>query len=542
MSLKERLLWHGYLPENVPPAFYTADVADLLAEDTGGEWWSQTKSPVRPATFNASKRGITRRTFSFVHPATMHDGTKFVVTHWETIQGFFAQSNFSLSVPKVSEAADRAVEIATHSHLEASRIERLSQYRFVAKTDVSRFYHSIYTHSIPWAFHGKKEAKADRDNRSAAVFFNRADWLLRCGQDGQTVGIPVGPDTSRVFAEIIATAIDLEFIKRSHSDTIAVLRHVDDVWIGANSHADAEQALWRYREAMREFELDINESKTKIYSAEFRFTDQWPSDLSVALERALETSTKQKSERLRAALEQAFAMTVATGDDGILKYVIRYLDRHSDGWENWAIVEPFLKRCVVHFGHTVDYISRVLLWRHLAKGDLHTDVWGSILAEIIDRHGRIGNDSEVCWAAYACAVLGCKVSADSADHVVRNCGALSVVTILNCAAEGLTERSVFASVRERLRLESANGAFWPVILEWKSRRWRDHKHITVGNEIIDSLVSHEARLFDITRLPLVFKDIAKGNFDEVDNAIENRPTMYDDENSQEGPDEDDDDF
>jgi hypothetical protein len=89
-----------------------------------------------------------------------------------------------------------------------------------------------------------------------------------------------------------------------------------------------------------------------------------------------------------------------------------------------------------------------------------------------------------------------------------------VVTILNCAAEGLNGRSVFGSVRERLRLESANGAFWPVILECKSRRWRDYKHITVGNEVINSLVSQVARLFDITKLPLVFK---------------NRPTMYDDE-------------
>jgi hypothetical protein len=333
--------------------------------------------------------------------------------------------------------------------------------------------------------------------------------------------------------EIIATAIDLEFLRRSDTAAIAVLRHVDDVWIGANSHADAERALWRYREAMREFELDINESKTKIYSAEFRFTDQWPSDLSVALERALETQSKQKSERLRAALEQAFAMTVATGDDAILKYVIRYIDRHTDGWENWVIVEPFLKRCVVHFGHTVDYVSRVLVWRHLAKGDLDTAVWGDILAAIIDRHGRIGNDSEVCWAVYASAILGCEIAAE------WNCGALSIVSILNCVEEGLTGLSVFASARERIRLESANGAFRPVILEWKSRQWRGHKHVNVGNDVIDSLVSREALLFDITRLPLVFKDIGKEDFDVVENAIEDRPSMYDDDApSDQGEDED----
>jgi hypothetical protein len=64
--------------------------------------------------------------------------------------------------------------------------------------------------------------------------------------------------------------------------------------------------------------------------------------------------------------------------------------------------------------------------------------------------------------------------------------------------------------------------------------------VVVIMSVINSLVSQEARLIDITKLPLVFKDIAEGNFDEVGNAIENRPTMYDDEDSQDEPEEDDD--
>ena len=528
MALKERLLWHGYLPENVPPSFYASDLADLLVESTGNEWWSEPDSPVRPAVFNASKRGITRRSFAFVHPITMHDATKFVVERWEAIQAFFSRSQFSLSVPKACDSGDRAVEIATHGELEAERISRLAHFRYIARTDISRFYHSIYTHSLPWAFHGKKQAKADRSPNSSETFFNRADLVLRCGQDGQTVGIPVGPDTSRIFAEIVATAIDCEFKERCELDKVAVLRHVDDVWIGANTHAEAERALWRYREAIREFELDINENKTRIYSAEFRFSDQWPSDLSVALERAIDAQPSKRAERLRSALEQAFGMTVADGDDGILKYVIRYFDRHGRGWEDWATMEPFLKRCVVHFGHTVDYVARVLVWRHLAKGDLDVNAWGPILAEIIDRHGRIGNDSEVCWAVYACSVLGIEIAEDAANQVVRNCGALSLVSILN-SVKGSTKTSVLTSARARLRLESANGPLWPLMLEWKSRKWRGHGAIQANNPIIARLVESGALIFDATRLPGVFKDIDEEDFETVDKAIEDRPTMYDED-------------
>jgi hypothetical protein len=110
---------------------------------------------------------------------------------------------------------------------------------------------------------------------------------LRHGQDGQTVGIPVGPDASRYVAEVIGAAIDAEFVRRGGAADTTVIRHVDDVWIGADTHAEAEAALWRYRESIRAFELDINESKTRIYSDDFQFSDSWPTDIAAKIEFAL---------------------------------------------------------------------------------------------------------------------------------------------------------------------------------------------------------------------------------------------------------------
>lgn len=539
MTLKENLLFRGYLPENLPPAFFSSDLADYLVGHAGDDWWSQSKSPVRPATYNASKRGITRRVFSVVHPTTMRDSAKFVAERWDAMNHFFEQTDMSLSVPKEAVDGDRAIEINTHSFVEGERISRLSQFRFIAKTDISRFYHSIYTHSLPWAFHGKSSSKNDRKEGSKKIYFNRADHILRCGQDGQTVGIPVGPDTSRVFAEVIATAIDQEFMNRCDVKDLVVMRHVDDVWIGAHTFSEAERALWRYREAMREFELDINESKTKTYSSDFRFTDAWPTELSTQLENSLDSGRSQSSERLRAALEHAFSLTVSTGDDAILKFVIRYLDRHGSGWDNWSIAEPFLKRCVVHFGHTVDYVARVIVWRELAKGDLDKPTWSRILASTIDTHGRIGNDSEVCWATYAMGRIGSNISQEAAENIVRNCGALSLLALLNCADKGLADKSVFDVAFTRMSLESASGAFWPALLEWKSRQWPGHEKLDLRNEVVAALAEEEAVLFDIDRLPSVFAEVAAEDFDEVQRAIENRPSMYDnDDEDYGGQDED----
>jgi hypothetical protein len=72
--------------------------------------------------------------------------------------------------------------------------------------EIARFYPSIYTHSIPWALHGKATAKATMGH--SALLGDRLDRLMRKGQDNQAVGIPIGPDTSLVVAEILLSVID----------------------------------------------------------------------------------------------------------------------------------------------------------------------------------------------------------------------------------------------------------------------------------------------------------------------------------------------
>jgi hypothetical protein len=148
-------------------------------------------------------------------------------------------------VSRQTPKGGRALEISSHNQLEIERLNRLAGYRFIAKTDISRFYHSIYTHSIAWAFHGKDIAKKDRKFDSSKVYFNRLDFILRQRQDSQTFGVPVGPDAS----ELICTSINTDFHSRYGDGDIGFIRHVDDVWIGAQSHSEVERALWLYPSA-----------------------------------------------------------------------------------------------------------------------------------------------------------------------------------------------------------------------------------------------------------------------------------------------------
>ncbi|MBR1201978.1 MULTISPECIES: RNA-directed DNA polymerase [unclassified Bradyrhizobium] len=526
MSLKQDLLRVGYFPENLPPPFHTEQIAQFYA-DNPSSYLSDPKQPLRSAIYNASKRGASRRTFSAIHPITAHDLAEFLQLHAPELDKLFASNPSSLSVPTHTPQGERAIEISSHNQLEVERLNRLAGYRFIAKTDISRFYHSIYTHSVSWAFHSRDVAKKTRKFDAKDVYFNRLDFTLRQGQDGQTIGIPVGPDASRYVAELICTSIDTDFHSRFVDAEVGFIRHVDDVWIGAQSHSDVERALWTYRNCLREFELDINESKTRIYGPNFRFTDAWPSDVANRLEVALGAPNHRRDERLRAALEYAFELSLADSDDGILKYAIRQLDRSDHQWDEWATLQPFLMRSAVHFGHTLDYVVRVLVWRKLTKDDLDEERWSRLIRSMLDHHGRLGNDSEVCWLLFAAKLLQVEVPDAIAIAIVRNCGALSIVSVMNFLGYG--SKSVFNAIFELINTESADGAMWPVFLEWSSSGWLRNSEVKnlLTNDTLKAMSEKQVFVFDAERLTRVFSGIEESKFSDIAHAIEFRVSSYD---------------
>ena len=141
--------------------------------------------------------------------------------------------------------------------------------------DVSRFYHAIYTHSISWALHTKAIAKIRR--RSMRLLGNRLDLLMRNAQDGQTIGIRIGPDTSLIVAEIILAAVDRELVRAV--PRLRGFRFMDDYELTLfRSHA--ELALARLQGALANCELALNPTKTRIDDLPETIVEPWRTELS----------------------------------------------------------------------------------------------------------------------------------------------------------------------------------------------------------------------------------------------------------------------
>lgn len=404
----------------------------------------------------------------------------------------------------------------------------LSGFRFIAKTDISRFYHSIYTNSIPWAFHGKIDSKLDRKHNSPRVFFNRYDFIAQRGQDGQTVGLPVGPDFSRFVAEVVSTSIDRIYLNNSTNLDVSAIRYVDDIWIGAHTLSDAEMALSNYREAIREFELDINESKTRIFDGNFHFAEQWPSDIELRLRDILERGGSRKEQWYRAFFEWVFSEAISQNDDGIIRYAIRMLDRESLFIGDWLALNPFLKRCFIKFSHSIDYILQVVLWRNALFGDIDAE-WVRILSRTLYAHASLGNDSEVCWIIYAMINLGYRIDDQLIEQIILKCGSVSICALLHASYRRLASQDVFDSVQRRIRDHDKPelSVDWPIVIEWYSLSLDlIYDSPQYDNDSIAYLIDSGVSIFDADRLTRTLSE--HGDDEEIPSAIEHGGSIYDD--------------
>lgn len=162
-------------------------------------------------------------------------------------------------------------ELVTHPKVRVAQ----SRFQFSKKIDLQNFFPSIYTHSLAWALLGSKSVAKEfrKDNNKWDYFENKTDTLMTEINFDETNGIVVGPEFSRIIAELLLVRIDKmvesELWKgyrlRNNSD-YAIFRFVDDIFIFSNSTVVNSNIQNAYANALQKFNLSLNESKIKDFS------------------------------------------------------------------------------------------------------------------------------------------------------------------------------------------------------------------------------------------------------------------------------------
>lgn len=127
--------------------------------------------------------------------------------------------------------------------------------------DLSNFYHTLYTHSIPWMIDGKVNAKSNKKDG----FSNSLDTLIRKCQYDETYGIPTGNLISRLVSELYMCYFD----KKIEEHGFRYSRYVDDICFPYSFESEEIEFLSIFRKICKEHNLMINESKTQIENFPF---------------------------------------------------------------------------------------------------------------------------------------------------------------------------------------------------------------------------------------------------------------------------------
>lgn len=150
------------------------------------------------------------------------------------------------------------------------------KFTHLQKFDVQSCFDSIYTHSISWAIGGGKTSFKENFNGRDYSFGGVWDELMMEMNYNETNGIVIGPEFSRLFAEVILQHIDKR-VDASLSDKhgfkfnkdYVCYRYVDDYFFFYNDQKVCDQAMLLFTNVLKEFKMTISSEKTDCIERPF---------------------------------------------------------------------------------------------------------------------------------------------------------------------------------------------------------------------------------------------------------------------------------
>ena len=225
-----------------------------------------------PSWFYFPRFGRDDRKHGVINPVSYLAISRTISDNFVQLRRVARQSQISLSPLIFDWNGNRAVFRPSVDLRDDFRVDLSTRRERFATADIRAFFHSIYTHAIPWAIYGKPWAKK---NRSNTHYGNLLDLYCRNAQEGRTIGLPVGPDTSRFIAEVVASAVDVQLMQRLSQTSRKASRYVDDYSVGADSGQSGEGIIAAVRQAAATFELELNNDKSAVHPTSLRFATGW---------------------------------------------------------------------------------------------------------------------------------------------------------------------------------------------------------------------------------------------------------------------------
>ena len=419
------LLGDGYyFPDNLPPQFTTAKLAELCGSIVDDEKWGNSSESFHAEIYSAPKYGSGRRLLSLVPPVSQIRVAQMIARFWEKIRKHFKKSECSAHIPEIDDALPKHFDTP---QFDLWKNSICAKHECAVAVDILRFYETTYTHAIAWALaeNGKIGYKRlSREEKKEADVFDAA---IRSGQGGQSVGIPIGPYTSRIVSEIIGVAIDENLQKMDYVKSRAV-RHVDDWFIGLDSDESSQKIIAEIAAQCREFGFHLNLGKTKTgASVNFFSMPEWKAEL---MRYNADSGNRTKS-TIEGFFAKAFFFAQKYPDHGVLSYAVKSVKFWKiESGEDWNALEECLLMSARHTPRAINLIAEIFAFRQ-PREDVNRDRVKSLVDGLILKNANLGNHYEVSWALALAKEFELKIDESAAKSILKMNSSICALLLLD---------------------------------------------------------------------------------------------------------------
>ncbi|WP_047432761.1 RNA-directed DNA polymerase [Chryseobacterium indologenes] len=529
INVRDALLRKGFFPEVLPPCFDSTNLArsfkGMVKSIDTKRYHRRSSAYIR---YSGTKHDGNRRYYASVNPVPYFYICQFIGKHWNLFVDKLDQSSFSLSPYSLGgESDDRALLIPSLSEIYPKMSAKIKFAPYIVKTDIAQFFPSIYTHSLSWVAHGIKSSKSDTSKESKLVYFNQLDYYIQQCQQGQTRGVVVGPDAFRVLAEFIACEIDKSLQEKAGNSIVGGVRHVDDFYLGVRSQLESSIVLSHLRDVLQNFELQINDNKTKLLSGLHPTDDVWAQELR----QIIIPDGYLHENRFNYILDKAFDLSQALGSESPMKMTLRRLDKEKCYLDNsWVDVEQKLQRILFHFPHCLDYLCLLIAKRVAINKTIDRKNWKSIIELVLDSAIGANHHHEMLWLIWLAFVCNISISENLIRKLATNENSHIKSILIAGHQAGYCEVKSFLKLGDRL---STDDEKWLHHLVARSSGYSKAKFSGSYAAEFEALVNNKVKLINFKKHMLSISQSEK-------EAISSSKYGYDSESDEDDNEDDDD--
>lgn len=408
--LLKGLLQYNYFPlqkkdkEELPPILnsecLTTEISEKLKE------LDSRKGGYDQVEYKVTRYNNVPRPLSIPHPVAYAKLCHSLYDNWEKLE-YITETENSLIIPKKHHNDSRIIIMEYESPKEKIEHIKLSfSKKFYVNTDISNFFPSIYSHSIPWALVGIYRAKKDRNQNK---WFNQIDKYQRLINRDETNGIPIGPASSNIICELILANIDKEL----KEEDFTFIRFIDDYNAYLNTYEEAEKFIRILSEKLSRYKLLLNIKKTLIEQLPSPSSPEWMVDIAT---RMPEKDNINSTNIIR-FLDYALNKQAISPDGSVLKYAAKSIIHDVKGKAAETILQYLINLCIKY------PILLPLLDILFDSGFIYAD---QILG-ILDEHAINKRSDAMTWSLYYLNKFSQSIPKEIAEKVIESEDCISIL-------------------------------------------------------------------------------------------------------------------